>query len=98
MRNTNTKESITRCLLAAMVCTVVAAGTAQAAFIEGTSASEVLIGLDDDTTANPDIQPANVTADQSMDKTDVILGGNGDDVLIGLGGSDTLIGGAGDDI
>ena len=97
MRNTLREQLVTRCLLTALVCTFVGAGGAQAAFIEGTSASEVLFGLDDDTQANAQIQPTGAP-NQSLDKADVIIGGNGDDVLIGLGGSDTLIGGNGNDI
>lgn len=97
MRHTIREQMVKQCLLAAMVCTFVGTGAAQAAFIQGTSASEVLIGLDDDTQANPQIQPAGAP-NQSLDKADIMIGGNGDDVMIGLGGSDTLIGGNGDDI
>ncbi len=86
-------------ILAAALCTLVgSASTAHAAFVKGTSRDDVLFGLDDDTQANAQIQPAGVAADQSLDKADLIEGGNGDDVLIGLGGSDVLLGGNGDDI
>jgi hypothetical protein len=66
----------------------------------GTSKADVLIGLDDDSKANPTIQPAEPAdlANQSLDKADVLLGNGGDDVLIGLLGSDVMDGGSGNDV
>lgn len=73
--------------------------TSQAAFIEGDQdGPQVLIGSDDDNQANPAIQPAGVTANQSLNNTDVLEGGAGNDVLIGLLGSDVMLGGPGQDI
>ena len=69
-----------------------------AAEIIGTARSDVLIGSDDDNTNDPEIQPGGVTANQSLNNTDVLIGGFGDDVLIGMLGSDVLLGGPGDDI
>lgn len=70
----------------------------QAALIEGGKSAQVLIGSDDDNLANVVIQPANVAANQSLNNTDVLQGGQGNDVLIGLLGSDVMLGGQGDDI
>jgi Ca2+-binding RTX toxin-like protein len=69
-----------------------------AAEIFGTPRSDVLIGSDDDNINDPEIQPDGVTANQSLNNTDVLEGGHGDDVLIGMLGSDVLLGGPGDDI
>jgi len=99
MWNTNGVTSMKGRLLAAALCTLVgSASAAHAAYIRGTSGDDVIFGRDDDTQANTQIQPAGVTADQSLDKSDVLEGGSGDDLLIGLGGSDVLIGGPGNDI
>lgn len=77
-----------------------ALGTArsEAALVRGTGASDVLLGLDDDNAADPEIQPPGTTANQSLNDADVIDGLGGHDVMIGLLGSDTLIGGPGDDV
>jgi len=99
MRNTNGHKGFKGRVLAAALCTMIgSASTVHAAYVRGTSGDDLLFGLDDDTTANTQIQPAGVTANQSLDKSDVIEGGAGDDVLVGLGGSDVLIGGPGNDI
>jgi Ca2+-binding RTX toxin-like protein len=99
MRNTNGHKSLKGRVLAAALCTMVAsASAAHAAYVKGTSGDDLLFGRDDDTQANAQIQPAGVVADQSLDKSDVIEGGAGDDVLVGLGGSDVLLGGPGNDI
>lgn len=71
--------------------------SAQAAFIQGRSASEVLIGADDDNLDNPVIQPENAV-DQSLGNTDVIAAGKGNDVVIGLLGGDVLHGDKGHDV
>ena len=98
MRKTIGSNGIKQRILAAALSTLVGAGTAHAAFVGGTSGDDVLFGLDDDNTTNTQIQPAGVTANQSLDNADIIEGGAGDDVLVGLGGSDVLLGGAGDDV
>ena len=69
-----------------------------AAFIVGANQSDVLIGADDDNQNDPEIQPAGVTANQSLNNADTLIGKRGDDVLIGMLGSDVLLGGFGDDI
>jgi len=71
---------------------------AHAAFLVGTHKSDVLIGRDDDNQNDREIQPENVTANQSLNNADTLIGERGDDVLIGGLGSDVLIGGFGDDV
>lgn len=98
MRNANRNTTIKVRISAAALCALVGStGAAHAAFVQGTNHDDLLFGLDDDTQANAQIQPAGAV-NQSLDKSDLIEGGNGDDVLIGLGGSDVLLGGGGDDI
>jgi hemolysin type calcium-binding protein len=58
---------------------------------------QLLIGLDDDRQDNPAIQ-ADAAANQSLNRTDVLLGGPGNDVLFGLNGNDVIDGGPGQDI
>jgi hypothetical protein len=70
----------------------------RAAEVVGTVRDDVLIGPDDDNPNDPEIQPAGVTANQSLNDTDVLIGGPGDDVLIGMLGSDVLLGGSGNDV
>ena len=74
------------------------ASIAWAANQVGTSGSDVLIGLDDDNVNNPVIQPPGVAANQSLNNTDIQVGGRGHDILIGLQGNDVQIGDDGDDI
>lgn len=87
-----------------IVLTAIALATAtltapvHAAFVQGTGRSEVLFGADDDNRDDPFIQPSGVSANQSLDNADVIVGERGDDVLVGLLGSDTMLGGPGSDI
>jgi len=68
----------------------------------GGSDHEVLVGRYDDNTNNPDIQPPDVPSppgpNQSLNNTDIQVGGRGNDILIGLGGNDVQIGDDGDDI
>lgn len=68
----------------------------------GGPGAQVLIGRDDDNVNNPDIQPLDVPSppgpNQSLNNTDILRGGPGNDILIGLLGSDVLDGGVGDDI
>ena len=68
-----------------------------AALVSGNS-FEVLIGRDDDNTANPVIQPADTAADQSLANTDVLVARGAQNVLIGRAGSDVLQGGPASDI
>ena len=65
----------------------------QASLEQGGFGGQVLFGRDDDTIANPAIQPIPPPPDQSLSNTDVLVGGFGNDVLIGLLGSDVLRGG-----
>jgi Ca2+-binding RTX toxin-like protein len=74
------------------------ASTIHAAYLVGSGRSDVLIGLDDDNQNDPEIQPPGVTANQSLNNTDTLIGGRGDDILIGMLGSDVLLGGPGDDV
>jgi Ca2+-binding RTX toxin-like protein len=74
------------------------ATNAYAAELVGTPHDDVLIGPDDDNPNDPEIQPAGVAANQSLNNADVLIGGFGDDVLIGMLGNDVLIGGPGNDI
>jgi Ca2+-binding RTX toxin-like protein len=83
-------------VLAAMAAMIVI-NQANAALIEGTSHGDVLFGADDDNQQNPQIQPAGA-GNQSLNNTDVIEGGPGNDLLIGLLGGDVIRGGPGDDV
>lgn len=87
-------------VLAGILLTLTLAATAPsiAALLDGGKGNDVLIGRDDDNLNNPLIQPDGVAANQSLNNTDVITGGPGNDVLIGLRGSDVLDGGPGHDI
>jgi hypothetical protein len=69
-----------------------------AAFLRSGAAAAVLLGRDDDNLANPGIQPPNTAANQSLNNTDVEVGGAGNDILVGLLGSDVMLGGGGNDI
>jgi RTX calcium-binding nonapeptide repeat (4 copies) len=86
------------CAAAALSLVAGSATSTHAALIDGGKGPQVLIGTDDDNTANPVIQPAGVAANQSLNNTDVLDGGPGNDVLIGKLGSDVLSGGPGRDI
>ena len=69
----------------------------QAAVVEGGKGPQLLIGRDDDSIDNADIQ-AGAPANQSLNRTDVIEGGPGNDVTFGLNGNDVIDGGPGVDI
>src|SRR5213593_3921159 len=58
---------------------------------------QLLIGRDDDNIDNADIQ-AGAAANQSLNRTDIIDGGPGNDVIFGLNGNDVIDGGPGQDI
>src|SRR5574339_529627 len=69
----------------------------QAAFADGDKGPQLLIGRDDDRQDNVAIQ-AGATANQSLNRTDVLIGGKGNDVIFGLNGNDVIDGGQGQDI
>jgi len=58
---------------------------------------QLLIGRDDDRQDNAAIQ-AGAAANQSLNRTDVLIGGSGNDVIFGLNGNDVIDGGPGRDI
>jgi RTX calcium-binding nonapeptide repeat (4 copies) len=69
----------------------------QAALVETGKGPQLLIGLDDDRQDNAAIQ-AGAGANQSLNRTDVLKGGPGNDVMFGLNGNDVMDGGPGQDI
>jgi RTX calcium-binding nonapeptide repeat (4 copies) len=69
----------------------------QAALIDDGNGPQLLIGLDDDRQDNVAIQ-AGAGANQSLNRTDVLVGGSGNDVMFGLNGNDVMDGGPGRDI
>ena len=81
----------TRIVSAMMLGLALNAASGHAATLVGTGRSDVLIGKDDDNQNDPEIQPEGVTANQSLNNADTLLGGRGDDILIGMLGSDVLI-------
>jgi hypothetical protein len=91
-------------VLAAVVVSVLLAALigppnqSEAALIERGDADQVVIGKDDDNLDNPKIQPPGTAANQSLNNTDVLSSGAGNDVLIGLLGSDVMRGSEGRDI
>jgi len=84
-------------LLALMGVIMGPAHTTQAAVVEAGKGAQLLIGLDDDIQANLLLQ-ADALANQSLNRTDVLIGGPGNDVMFGLNGNDVMDGGPGDDI
>jgi hypothetical protein len=79
------------------VAVIGTAHSTQAALVEGGKGPQLLIGLDDDNQGNAPIQ-AGAAANQSLNRTDVLTGGPGNDVMFGLNGNDVMEGGPGDDI
>jgi hypothetical protein len=75
-------------------------GTAVAALQGNQNAKKpvVLIGADNDDTTDTTIQPPGVTANQSLRKSDQMLGGVASDTIIGRLGSDALLANAGNDV
>jgi hypothetical protein len=73
------------------------AHSTQAALVDGGKGPQLLIGLDDDRQDNAAIQ-AGAAANQSLNRTDVLEGGPGNDVMFGLNGDDVMDGGQGRDI
>jgi hypothetical protein len=84
-------------LLACVGLILSPAHSTQAALVEGGKGPQLLIGLDDDNQANAAIQ-AGAAANQSLNRTDIVEGGPGNDVMFGLNGNDVMDGGPGDDI
>jgi len=71
----------------------------QAGFLQGRILLEnVIIGRDDDNVDNAEIQPRVGDPNQSLNNTDILIGGIKDDVLIGRLGNDVISGRAGDDV
>ncbi len=68
-----------------------------AALIEDSRGPQLIIGADDDRQDNAAVQSGAV-ANQSLNRTDVLLGGSGNDVMFGLNGNDVIDGGPGEDI
>jgi hypothetical protein len=85
-------------VLAALVGVVVGRPqTMEAALLEEGGGPQLLIGLDDDRQDNAAIQ-AGAVANQSLNRTDVLIGGPANDVMFGLNGNDVMDGGPGRDI
>ena len=84
-------------LAAAVVAVGLGARPTQASLVDGGNGPQLLIGSDDDRKDNIAIQ-AGAVADQSLNRTDVLVGGRGNDVMFGLNGNDVMDGGQGQDI
>ena len=69
----------------------------EAALVEDGKGPQLLIGRDDDNVDNAGIQ-AGALANQSLNRTDILKGGPGNDVMFGLNGNDVIDGGPGVDI
>ena len=69
----------------------------QAALVDGGKGPQLLIGLDDDRQDNAAIQ-AGAATNQSLNRTDILEGGPGNDVMFGRNGNDVMDGGPGRDI
>src|SRR5215213_7673756 len=90
--------TLTVCVTTTLIGALLAvAHPTQAAFIEGGKGPQMLIGHDDDRVDNAAIQ-AGAAANQSLNRTDIINGGPGNDVIFGLNGDDVIDGGSGMDI
>ena len=84
----------------AIVAAVSVVGTAYAALQgnENAKKGQVIVGADNDDTTNGTIQPPGVAANQSLRKSDQLLGGIAADTIVGRLGSDVIHAGAGDDV
>ena len=71
--------------------------TAQASEAALTTRPRLLIGADDDRQDNAALQ-AGAATNQSLNRTDIITGGAGNDVMFGFNGNDVMFGRAGRDI
>ena len=81
----------------AALAMVPAVQSTQPVFLNGNNGPQLLIGSDEDRQDNVAVQ-AGAVANQSLNRTDVLLGGRGNDVIFGLNGNDVIDGGQGDDI
>jgi hypothetical protein len=93
----------TRAAATALVVSTTLAGLAPAIpayadFADGRGGRDIIIGKDNDNNGNALIQLPGTAADQSLNNTDVQLGGSGNDVLIGNAGDDVQVGESGDDV
>ena len=86
-------------LIAAFLGVILSPGyLTQAALVDDdNNGPQLLIGRDDDRQDNVAIQ-AGAVANQSLNRTDVMVGGSGNDVMFGLNGNDVMDGGPGRDI
>jgi hypothetical protein len=85
-------------VLAAFVGVVISPGhSTEAALLEEGGGPQLLIGLDEDRQDNAAIQ-AGAGANQSLNRTDILIGGSANDVMFGLNGNDVMDGGPGRDI
>jgi hypothetical protein len=84
--------------LAVAALTAYAKPAAGALQVGRTFVQNVIVGKDNDNAANTFIQPANVTAKQHLDNTDLLVGGARGDLLIGMKGSDLVDGAGSSDI
>ena len=91
-------SALAAALSAALLGTLVGpVSTTQAALIDDGDGPQLLLGRDDDRQDNTAIQ-AGAGANQSLNRTDVMVGGSGNDVMFGLNGNDVMDGGPGRDI
>src|SRR5262245_9715380 len=91
----------TRAVATALVVSTTLAGLAPALpayadFADGRGGRDILIGKDNDNNGNALIQLPGTATDQSLNNTDIQLGGAGNDVLIGNAGDDVQVGESGD--
>jgi Ca2+-binding RTX toxin-like protein len=84
-------------LLAVLLGLLISPAHATQAAVEEETGPQLLIGRDDDRQDNPAIQ-ADAVANQSLNRTDVLIGGPENDVLFGLNGDDVIRGNGGRDI
>jgi RTX calcium-binding nonapeptide repeat (4 copies) len=92
------RAALIACGAAAAVAGAAVPASASLIDVPNAASPQVLIGADNDTTTDPILQPAGVTADQTLRKGDQLIAGTKSDVLIGRLGPDTLTGNAGDDV
>lgn len=99
----NTKNPVRRTPVFVVVAALAAFGVMGSAYAalqgnENAKKGQVLIGADNDDTTDQTIQPPGVAANQSLRKSDQLLGGSGPDTILGRLGSDVITSGAGDDV
>jgi Ca2+-binding RTX toxin-like protein len=90
-------SALSASLLAALLGLFINPTHAAQAAAEDETGPQLLIGRDDDRQDNPAIQ-ADAVANQSLNRTDVLIGGPENDVLFGLNGDDVIRGNGGRDI